>query len=189
MPEKVGTDLIQACGNNDRTAQRRVYELLFPAAMRICKRYCSKGEEAMEVLNTGFLKVFMQLGSYRGQGSFEGWVKRIMVNTALDHVRKESKHQQQFILTDQFEEYTEDLPGEETMSSIGIDLLYGFISELPPVSRMVFNLYVFEEYSHAAIAGELGISTGTSKWHLSNARTILKARINTFCLQESKNGK
>ncbi len=189
MPEKVGTDLIQACGNNDRKAQRRLYELLFPAAMRICRRYCSNGEEAMEVLNTGFLKVFNQIGSYRGQGSFEGWVKRIMVNAALDHVRKEGRYRQQFTRTDHFEDFTEELPGEEILESIGLASLYGLIGELPTVSRTVFNLYVFEAYSHAEIAKELGISTGTSKWHLSNARNILKVRINALCLQQTKTGK
>ena len=92
MPQLITHEILEGCKMNDRKAQRTVYERLFPSSMRICKRYCPGHEEAMEVLNTGFLKVFTQIEKYGGKGSFEGWVHRIIVNTALDHLRKEKKY-------------------------------------------------------------------------------------------------
>ncbi|MCX6269966.1 MAG: RNA polymerase sigma factor [Bacteroidetes bacterium] len=177
MSALVSPDIINLCRKNDRKAQRQVYEKLFASSMRVCKRYCNGTEEAMEVLNTAFLKVFTQLDKYGGKGSFEGWVHRIMVNTSLDHLREEKKHHSHFI----YPEKMDDVPDEETdeleYNDIELDSLYRMIGELPPVSRLVFNLYVFENFSHTEIGRELGISVGTSKWHLSFARKFLREKV------------
>jgi len=175
MSELINSTLIENCKNNDRKSQHAVYQALYPKAMRVCKRYCARDDEAMDVLNTGFLKVFTQISDYSGKGSFEGWVHRIMVNTALDHIRK-SKLQLQQIELDENMEYGED-EEDEYPDNLDINLLYEMIRNLPPVSRTVFNLYVFEEFTHSEISYKLGISAGTSKWHLSNARKVLREKI------------
>jgi len=145
--------------------------------MRVCKRYCARDDEAMDVLNTGFLKVFTQISEYSGKGSFEGWVHRIMVNTALDHIRKSKLQLQQIELNDNMDFGSEDEEADSYPDNLDINVLYEMIRSLSPVSRTVFNLYVFEEFTHSEIAGKLGISAGTSKWHLSNARKVLKEKI------------
>lgn len=178
MQQLISKEILENCRLNDRKAQRTVYETLFTTSMRVCKRYCNNQEEAMEVLNTGFLKVFTQLEKYSGKGSFEGWVHRIMVNTALDHLRNERKYHDHLMFSEKLEEFPEDDNDEEPENiEITLDALYGMIAELPPATRMVFNLYVFEDFSHEEISQELGISTGTSKWHLHSARNLLQQSV------------
>ena len=177
MPSGITTALIEALQQQDRKAQRRVYELLFPQAMKICRRYFPNPEEAMETLNAGFLKVFTQIGKYTGKGSFEGWVHRIMVNEALDHLRQEKKYNQQNYHPEQWEDYSDEDAEEPELTAIDLETLYRLVNELPTMTRMVFNLYVFDQFSHADIAAELKIAPGTSKWHLSNARMMLQGKL------------
>lgn len=177
MSELINNMLIENCRNNDRKAQHMVYKTLYSTSIRVCKRYCSSDEEAMEVLNSGFLKVFTHIGDYSGKGSFEGWVHRIMVNTALDYIRKEKMHLHNVEFADSMDIIDDNDGNDSFPINIDINILYVMIRELPLASRAVFNLYVFEENSHSEIAMKLGISAGTSKWHLSNARKILKEKI------------
>ncbi len=186
MTERINESLIERCKNNDRSSQHALYQALYPAAMKICKRYCSRSDEAMDVLNTGFLKVFTQISEYSGKGSFEGWVHRIMVNTALDHIRRSKLQVPSVELTDYADTTEEVSDGEEIHEHLDLDTLYEMIQTVPTVSRTVFNLYVFEEFTHSEIAVRLGISAGTSKWHLSNARKILKEKIQAV-LQKAYN--
>ncbi|MEI6575420.1 MAG: sigma-70 family RNA polymerase sigma factor [Bacteroidota bacterium] len=174
----ISKEMIENCRHNDRKAQHSVYKQLFSNSLKICKRYSNSPDEAAEVLNSGFLKVFTQIDQYNGKGSFEGWVSRIMVNTSLDHLRNEKKYHEHFI----FPENLGEIPAEESsdfqvQEEISLDVLYQMIHELPPASRMVFNLFVFEDFSHEEISKELGISIGTSKWHLSSARKSLQEKI------------
>lgn len=178
MQEIISKEILENCRLQDRKAQRMVYEKLFSSSMRICKRYCHNPEVAMEILNNGFMKVFTQLEKYTGKGSFEGWVHRIMVNSALDYLRSEKKYKDQFINTNYLQDIPEDATEEQQdYSDISLDILYGMINDLPPASKIVFNLYVFENYSHIEISNELGISVGTSKWHLYSARKILQDKL------------
>ncbi len=184
MQNLISAEVIHQCRLKDRKAQRTVYEKLFTPSMKVCRRYCRNSEDAMEVLNSGFLSVFTQIDQYNGKGSFEGWVHRIMVNKALDHVRTEKKKNEYFTLSEHLDDFPEEETTEEIdIQSVDIESLYNMIGELPPASRMVFNLYVFEEFSHNEIAKTMGISAGTSKWHLSNARRILKNKVSSIYIK------
>lgn len=186
MTVMINHRLIENCKNNDRKSQHAVYQALYPAAMRVCKRYCARNDEAMDVLNAGFLKVFTQISDYTGKGSFEGWVHRIMVNTALDHIRR-SKLQVPSVELTEYPDTADELDEPDDLAAhLDMDALYGMIQTVPTVSRTVFNLYVFEEFTHSEIAVKLGISAGTSKWHLSNARKILKEKVQAV-LQKAYN--
>ena len=184
MQEIISEEIVDQCRLNDRKAQRIVYEKLFPSSMRVCKRYCSSHEEAMEVLNSGFLKVFTQINQFGQKGSFEGWVHRIMVNSCLNYLRAEKKFHDHHLVLAQIQDISveEDLEIQD-YADISLEKLYELIHELPPASRMVFNLFVFENYSHDEIGKELNISAGTSKWHLSNARNMLQQKIKMICQQ------
>jgi len=178
MQQSTPSALIESCKTNDRKAQRILYESFYSSSMRVCKRYCNNYDNAMEVLNAGFLKVFTQLDKYTGKGSFEGWVHHIMVNTALDQLRKEKKFHTQFVNMEEFPEMEdEESRDDEDYREISLEEMYRMIQDLPPASRMVFNLYVFDNYSHDEISKALTISPGTSKWHLSSARKTLQEKI------------
>lgn len=150
-----------------------------------CRRYIPDYDEASEVMNTAFLKVLTKIDNYSGKGSFEGWVKKILVNTAIDYIRSDKKYKEQIMLDERIEEknfYIE----EEEFNEISIDEIYKMINQLPLMSRTVFNLYVIEGYKHMEIGEELQISEGTSKWHLSFARQKLRDLINIREKQKNK---
>ncbi len=139
----------------------------------LCLRYACDETEARDILQDGFVKVFQNLKQFRFQGSFEGWVRRIMVNTALERFRKEDH------LTASIEEVDfQDPPGyEDVFSELSAQDLLQMIRDLSPQYRVVFNLYAIEGYSHKEISQMLNISEGTSKSNLSRARSILQERI------------
>lgn len=169
-------ELIESCIQKKTKAQHLFFKLFYSSLFSICLRYSNSYEEAEEILNEGFLKIFANLEKYQAGGSFEGWLKRIMVNTAIDYYRK---HKLNFKITN-YEDVTDAILPFEENSALGKmsgDEILVLIQELPPVSRQVFNLYIFEEYSHAEIAKMLNIKEGTSHWHLSFARSKLKEKI------------
>jgi RNA polymerase sigma factor (sigma-70 family) len=140
--------------------------------MAICMRYLGNRENALEVLNNAFLKVFRSLGDYAFKGSFEGWIKRIVYHCALDYIRQNAKYKNQANIEDVH------LSVDETAAQkLYVQDLLALLSDVPLASRTVFNMYVLDGYKHDEIASELGISSGTSKWHLSEARRILKQKI------------
>lgn len=153
-------------------AQENLYKLLSPTMMGICLRYTPDQDTAADVLQLGFIKVFQKLGDFRMEGSFEGWVKRIMVNTAIEAYRKNKRT----LVTVSLDEVNEGDQGFGLDHLETQDLLK-MIQELPNGYRVVFNLYAIEGYSHKEIAAELGISEGASKSQLSRARTVLKEKI------------
>ena len=159
---------------DDRTSQSRLYELLAPAMMGVCLRYCRNREEAEDVLQEGFIQMFRAIKQFRFEGSFEGWVRRIMVNTALQKIRAKS-HLTPVINLDASKDEPADQ--EMTLSAMGTKELLVMVQQLTPMYRAVFNLYVFEGMKHREIAVMLGISEGTSKSNLSDARTILQRAI------------
>ncbi len=166
--------LVRACQQADPKAQKRVYEKYAPKMLAICKRYLADEMEAEDAMIEGFMKVFGKINSFKLEGSFEGWIKRIMVNEALMVLR--SKKKEGFsIAIDQIQ------TGEEPQfyeANLAVEDLMNIITSLPTGFRTVFNLYAIEGYNHAEIANLLNISEGTSKSQLSRARVILQNLVN-----------
>ena len=143
----------------------------------VCMRYSSNREEAEDTLQEAFMKVFENISKFKGTGSLEGWIRRIMVNEALQKFRS-SKQEKLSVSINENHELPIMYSDNEILSRIGAKELMAMIQNLSPSYRMVFNLYVFEGYKHKEIAEQLGISEGTSKSNLSDARTILQRAIN-----------
>ena len=172
---KVNLSLIlEGCRNNNPMSQKRLYKYYYGFAMNIALRYGKNKEEALEILNDGFLKVFKNIDRYDSAYPFSSWLHRIIVNAGIDYYRS-NKSQIQFL--ELIEDYKE-IETSEMMSinSTSEDVL-PVIQELPPQYRMVFNLYVMEEYKHHEIAELLGISVGTSKSNLARAKAKIKQSI------------
>jgi len=163
--------LIQGCIVGDRHSQSQLYELFAPKMFVVCLRYSMNREEAEEILQEGFLKVFEFIHQFRFAGSFEGWVRKIMVNCALSRYRSKS-HLHPVVRLDTL---VYDPPSEtDIVSNLNAKELLLFIQSLPAGYRIVFNLFVFEGYKHREIAETLGISEGTSKSNLFDARAFLQ---------------
>ncbi len=165
--------LLDGCKKGDRKAQESLYKLLASRMMGVCMRYAKDRFEAEDILQMGFVKVFQKVPEFRGDGSFEGWIRRIMVNTAIETYRKNLRS---LNVVDIDEVY--DQP-QSTFDMSGLELkdLLRLVQELSNGYRIVFNMYVIEGYSHREIADELGITEGASKSQLSRARAILKEKI------------
>jgi RNA polymerase sigma factor (sigma-70 family) len=174
-------ELVDGCVAGDRRAQQRVYEQFYGKMMAVCMRYTKNTDQAKDILQDGFIKVFRSMESFNRAGSFEGWIRRIIVNTAIDHFRR-SKHSYLLLgeersiedFKDQDEEDTlADDTGEELPDLKPADVINA-MQKLTPAYRTVFNLYVFEEMTHKEIADALGINVGTSKSNLAKAKHNLK---------------
>jgi len=151
----------------------------------VCLRYIKERGNAEDVLQEGFINVFEKLGQFKGEGSFEGWIRRIMVNKSIEFLRKSSPLHRFVDIEDKDDQF---ISAEDIMSNIASKDLLRLIQDLPPAYRMVFNLYVFEGLKHKEIAEQLGISEGTSKSNLSDARAILKKKIRpNLVLSEMQN--
>ncbi|MFN0200650.1 MAG: RNA polymerase sigma factor [Bacteroidia bacterium] len=161
---------MEGCLAQRQEAQRDLFELYFGYAKSICLRYSSNREEAEEVLNTGFLKIFQNLEKYDPIQPFRAWLRTIMINTAIDYYRKEQKHSQNIPLGD-----TIDVPFDDNvLDKISAEEILELVQQLPNSYRTVFMLYVVDGYNHREIGELLGISEGTSKSNLAVARTKLK---------------
>ena len=167
--------LIEACIKGDRQSQSRLYNIYKQKMFVVCLRYSKTREEAEEILQEGFMKVFEFLYQYKATGPFEGWVRKIMVNCALQKYR--SKGNLRPVL-DIDTIAVEHPVHEDIIAKIGTKELLNMVQQLPPAYRIIFNLYVFEGMKHREIAGLLGISEGTSKSNLSDARAILQKAVN-----------
>ena len=166
--------LIYDCIAGGRQAQNRLYEYFAPRLFMVCQRYASSRVEAEDILQEGFIRIFTYLKQYKHEGSFEGWMRRIMVNCALQRYGSRAKMAVVIPLTDDQDSGAANNPAPSTL---GQKELLALIRKLPPGYGMVFNLYVFEGLKHREIAALLGISEGTSKSNLSDARTILQKEI------------
>ena len=167
MTEK---DLIQACKKQDRRAQQLLFDRFSPVMYGVCKRYLKNPEDAEDVLVEGFYKVLTKLNSYSGEGSFEGWIRRIIVNEALMHLRKHQKLKMNVEINPNLD-YTTKVTVEDELAANDILKL---LNQLPTGYRTVFNLYVLEGFKHREIAELLGISINTSKSQLILAKKKLK---------------
>ena len=166
-------NIIEGCIKQRRGAQNMLYQHFAPPMLGLCMRYCRNREEAEDVLQEAFIKIFQKISTYRQSGSLEGWIRRIMINHAINHLKAKKMA---FIDTDP-QELGNRIPVEEKTEEEGIfkpDDLMRAVQELPPGYKVVFNLYVFEGYSHKEIANELNISENTSKSQLSRARNYLR---------------
>ncbi len=159
--------IIDGCKRGESKAQRSLYEKYSRRMFGICLRYCDSREEAEEVLQEGLLKVFQKIDAYKGEGNLESWMKRIMINTALDTYRRNKNRQMETEWQDHYSGTTEALTELKAK-----DLLV-IIQQLPKGFRAVFNLYAVEGYNHGEIGKMLGISEGTSKSQYARARAHL----------------
>lgn len=167
-------NLINDCINGDRQAQSTLYTRFVPKMFVVCLRYAKSREEAEEILQEGFLKTFQFLHQFKHEGSLEGWIRKIMINCALQKLRNRSR----MAPVINIEQYNEAFILDEFIeSNITSKELLKLVVSLPPVYKIVFNLYVFDGYKHREIAEILGISEGTSKSNLSDARTFLQKQI------------
>jgi RNA polymerase sigma-70 factor, ECF subfamily len=163
--------LIEGCIEGDRNAQRKLYEYYYGKMMAICLRYSINRDDAVEILNSGFLKIFNKINTYKpNSGNFESWIKRIMINTAIDRYRKEIKKKR----TIELEHAREVNSQSVAFDKMNVDDILKAVQKLTPVYRSVFNLFVIDGFSHKEIAEKLNISEGASKSNLSKARRNLK---------------
>ena len=166
-------EIIKKCSSGDVRAQAMLYELFAPSMFGVCLRYSKDNTEAEDSLQDGFIKVFKYIGGFRHEGSFEGWIRRIMVNVSLEKYRKQKlMYPVEDIGTYQLTNYTDDI-----LAKISADELVELIQDLTPRYRMVFNLYVMEGMSHQEISKEMNISKGTSKSNLARARQVLQSKV------------
>ncbi|MFC5271867.1 RNA polymerase sigma factor [Adhaeribacter terreus] len=166
-------DLIDGCIRGDIKSQKMLYKQYYGFSMAICLRYADSREEAAEIMNDGFMKVFTNLQSYQQDKAFRGWLRKIMVHTAIDHYRKNSKHYHSLDLV-----YAESEMGfEDVLDTISAEEILAMVQLLSPSYRLVFNLHVIEGYSHPEIAEKLQITEGASKSNLFKARMKLQKMI------------
>jgi RNA polymerase sigma-70 factor (ECF subfamily) len=168
-------DIIDGCLSGSRRDQELLYRRYSPRLYAVCLQYSGNTEEARDVLQEGFIKIFENLSHFSHEGSFEGWMRRIIVNTALERYR----NRYYLNRVDDIEGVSEPEAEPDTDDFAGLEAydLLNMIMELPPKYRMVFNLYAIEGYSHKEIGEMMGISEGTSKSNLSRAREILQKKV------------
>jgi RNA polymerase sigma-70 factor (ECF subfamily) len=175
------SEIIAGCLRKKRKAQKALYDQYHPVLLGICLRYAKSRAEAEDVLLMAFTRIYKKIDTYTGDGSFEGWMKRIVINIAIDNYRKNAKHY--------FHDELEDVPQSELgfdfiPDSFALRDILKTIQELPDGYRMVFNLYAIEGYPHKEIAEKLGISESTSKTQLLKARKRLQQKLVQYQVTE-----
>ena len=169
--------LITGCKKGDRLAQERLYRSFYGVMMNICVRYTKNEADAIEILNTGFYKVFKNIHSYTaGKATPYTWIRTIIINTCLNFIRSKNKE----ISVLQHEEAPDIHIDAEVVTQMDSDEILQLVRRLPPATQAVFNLYVIDGYTHREIAGMLQISEGTSKWHVSEARKTLQKQLKEY---------
>lgn len=170
--QKIGA-LIKACKRGKRASQKELYKLYYSYGMSICLRYSKNRQEAQEILNDGFVKVFSNLEKYDLKLSFKAWLRRILINVAIDYYRKHHKHQHtlEIVHNQHFDE------SPDALHNLSVEEIMKMVHRLSPAYRMVFNLYVVEGYKHQEIAEQLNITVGASKSNLAKARMKLRAML------------
>ena len=169
----VNEEIIQACIKKERKAQFELFKLCYGFLMAICRRYYSNKEDSEAILNKAFLKILDNLKKYRTEVPFKLWIRRIMINTIIDEFRKEKKYKEQIHFSDS---PVENKNADLNIADLKLDAayLYNMLDQLPEMSKRIFCLYAIDGFKHAEIAEQMEISEGTSKWHVSNARSLLR---------------
>lgn len=180
-------ELVRLCKKGHRISQERLFKLSYPLALNVSRRFTNDLEEAKSVVNEGMLKVFQQLDRYSPEMSFGGWVRRIIVNSAIDHYRRVKRYRDRYV----------DYEGDELshrfdegiLDKISADEILTLVQELPPAYRLVFSLYAVEGYNHREIAEQLGISEGTSKSNYAKSKAKMqKALASYYTVKLQHNG-
>jgi RNA polymerase sigma-70 factor (ECF subfamily) len=169
-------DILNGCQSGKRKAQEQLFNLFSEEMFGVCLYYSKDYTEAEDTLHEGFMKVFQKISQFQQKGSLAGWIKRIMINTALEKFRK---HNQLYAVGDELELETDGAPPDVIDELSNQDLLQ-MVQQLSPKYRMVFNLYAIDGYSHKEISEMLGISEGTSKSNLARARYILQEKVRKY---------
>lgn len=181
MPAYSEEEIIAGCRKKNRAVQEHLYKVYYSTFLKVCARYAKSMQDAEQLLNDGFLKVFTQIDNFRNIGSFGGWMQRIMINTCLDYLRSTS-------LKEEMNMHIKSIPAEESnisvsnegLENIEFKELLAVIQSLPSMTRTVFNLFVFDGFNHKEISSQLDISEGTSHWHVHQARSILQKKIKSI---------
>ncbi|MBT3206973.1 MAG: sigma-70 family RNA polymerase sigma factor [Bacteroidetes bacterium] len=169
--------LVEACIRGDRKSQQYLYQTFYGKMLVVCRRYADNNEDAKDILHDGFIKVFQKISGFKNLGSLEGWIRRIIVNNAIDNVRKKKE----FLLSSEDDTTLENIAYEandeteaEMLTKMKAKLIVKLMQKLTPKYRAVFNLYAIENYQHKEIAEILNISIGTSKSNYSKAKAKIK---------------
>lgn len=171
--------VLEGCRKNDRNCQRQLYEKYFRPMSWVCYRYVRDREIADDLVHEGFVKVFRRIESFKNEGSFEGWIKRIMINCCLDHLRKGKRRPDEIAIEGISEPQTDD---HDALADLQAEYILEKIQELPTILRTVFNLNVIEGYPHKEIAQMMQIKESTSRAYLTEAKQLLRKS-----LQKSEN--
>lgn len=171
---EIQQELIERCIKGDRKAENELYKALYAFLMSICRRYISQEEKARELLNLGFCRMLLNIGKYRQVAPFQYWARRIMVNVLINEHKKEKLHYGNHNYIEAYHEDEKYSVVNAAIEKFDVSRIALCIDKLPAASKQVFNLFIIDGYSHKEIAQLLGISEGTSKWHLNASREKLK---------------
>jgi RNA polymerase sigma factor (sigma-70 family) len=174
LPTENPEELLRMSMRGDRKSQEKLYRQFYGFAMGVCMRYTKSKDEAVEIVNDGFMKVFTKGDQFDSKYPFKAWFRRIIVNTALDFYRSQQKHYFHENIEEAYDVSSQD---SSPLSQLNHEELLGLIEKLPSGYKMVFNLFVIDGFSHEEIGNQLGISVGTSKSSLSRAREMLRKMI------------
>ncbi len=179
-------EIVAGCVRNERASQEKLYRRHFPKMMALCMRHTNGDQDrAIEILNDGFLRIFKKIDTFEFKGSLEGWIRRLVFHAVSDYFRAQKTYLDSIVFSEFDRHDFADLQNaplfsqntEGVFPKLYFDDLLKMVDELPPSTRDVFVLFAIEGYKHEEIAKQLGISVGTSKWHLANARERLKTLI------------
>jgi RNA polymerase sigma factor (sigma-70 family) len=178
----VETDLIKGCLSGDSRMQEELYNRFASKMYAVCLRYSNNSEDAQDLLQEGFIKIFKNLDKFRAEGSFEGWIRRVFVNTSIEHYRRKVN----LVSTSEREDVMVVDSSWNALDKLGEKDIIALVQDLSPGYRTVFNMYAIEGYSHKEIGNMLGISEGTSKSQLARAKGILQKKVQQFLDEKRK---
>jgi RNA polymerase sigma factor (sigma-70 family) len=176
--------LLALCLKHDRKAEYELYRISYGYLMSICMRYARDKDSASEALNMGYLKILNNLSTYKPDIPFKAWIRRIMVNTLIDEFRKNRREKETLTYVEDYFDTADYSEVNEALSRLSYAQIMEEVEKLPEATRRVFNLYVIDGFSHREIATMLGISEGTSKWHVNAARQKLRSELEHMTLSK-----
>ena len=171
---EIQQELIDRCLKGDRKAENELYKVLYSFLMSICRRYIRQDEKAREMLNIGFCKILMNIEKYRPVAPFHYWARKIVVNVLINEHKKDKLHYGNHNYVESYHDDERYSEINNALDKFDVSRIAMYVDKLPPASRQVFNLFIIDGFAHAEISRLLGISEGTSKWHLNAAREKLK---------------
>lgn len=171
--------LITGCRRNDLQSQEQLYRLFYPEMIRICFRYAGDSDGAGTIFNNAMLRVFKSIHQYKHEGKLTGWIKTIVIHCCLDFIKQKNRFTNKTVEPGQANDVTVDDHILENVSAMEIRQI---ITQLPGATAAVFNLYLYENFTHKQIGVSLGISEGTSKWHVNEARRLLKKKLEHYLI-------